>query len=135
MTNDDAREFFSFFPFQIIRAYPLKESDQKADSFFADLAVDVEPDNCNDAYAYLSDLGAYGLVVYSLADNNSWRFHHNFFHFDPINGMIAQILYYTVFCAYITIVKGFYVRDWRLREYRCPLFGMYKFFGAEIKSI
>ncbi|XP_011504192.1 PREDICTED: protein yellow-like [Ceratosolen solmsi marchali] len=71
---------------KIIRSYTLKDSDQKADSFFADLAVDVDKDSCNDAYAYLSDLGGYGLVVYSWAQNNSWRFHHNYFHFDPLNG-------------------------------------------------
>ncbi|NP_001154968.1 yellow-f isoform X1 [Nasonia vitripennis] len=71
---------------QIIRSYTLKDSDQKADSFFGDLAVDVDKDSCDDAYAYLSDLGGYGLVVYSWAQNNSWRFHHNFFHFDPLNG-------------------------------------------------
>ncbi|XP_058801873.1 protein yellow-like [Phymastichus coffea] len=71
---------------QIIRTYTLKDSDQKADSFFGDLAVDSDKDACDDAYAYLSDLGGYGLVVYSLAQNNSWRFHHNYFHFDPLNG-------------------------------------------------
>ncbi|XP_014204221.1 protein yellow-like isoform X2 [Copidosoma floridanum] len=71
---------------QIIRSYTLKDSDQKADSFFADLAIDVDKDACDDAHAYLSDLGGFGLVVYSWAQNNSWRFHHNYFHFDPLNG-------------------------------------------------
>lgn len=83
----------SCFCFQIIRSYTLKDSDQKADSFFADLAVDVDKDSCNDAYAYLSDLGGYGLVVYSWAQNNSWRFHHNYFHFDPLNGKRIHFLY------------------------------------------
>uniref|UniRef100_A0ABD2XG80 Bee-milk protein n=1 Tax=Trichogramma kaykai TaxID=54128 RepID=A0ABD2XG80_9HYME len=71
---------------KILLTYTLKDSDQKAESFFADLAVDADKDSCDDAYAYLSDLGGYGLVVYSLAQNNSWRFHHNYFHFDPLNG-------------------------------------------------
>lgn len=89
---------YSCFYFQIIRSYTLKDSDQKADSFFGDLAVDVDKDSCDDAYAYLSDLGGYGLVVYSWAQNNSWRFHHNFFHFDPLNGkgIRARSFFFTV---------------------------------------
>ncbi|CAL7951443.1 unnamed protein product [Xylocopa violacea] len=71
---------------KILRTYPLKESDQTPNSFFAELVVDVDPNNCENAYAYISDLSAYGLVVYSWAKNNSWRITHNFFHFDPLHG-------------------------------------------------
>lgn len=46
----------------------------------------MNPNNCNDAYAYVPDLGGYGIVVYSWADNDSWRIKHNFFHFDPLKG-------------------------------------------------
>lgn len=42
--------------------------------------------DCNNAFAYVPDLGAYGLVVYSFEENKSWRVKHNFFHFDPLNG-------------------------------------------------
>lgn len=31
-------------------------------------------------------MGGYGVVVYSWADNDSWRVKHNFFHFDPLKG-------------------------------------------------
>ncbi|KAJ8928950.1 hypothetical protein NQ314_018420 [Rhamnusium bicolor] len=48
--------------------------------------VDVSPDKCDQAFAYIPDLGGYGLVVYSYADNDSWRIKHNFFHFDPLQG-------------------------------------------------
>lgn len=48
--------------------------------------VDVQPNACDDAYAYVPDLGAYGVVVYSFRDNKSWRVKHNFFHFDPLHG-------------------------------------------------
>ncbi|XP_066588544.1 protein yellow-like [Prorops nasuta] len=71
---------------KVIRRYNLKESDQKADSFFADLAIDVDKDSCDNAFAYLSDLGGYGLVVYSWATNDSWRINHNYFYFDPLYG-------------------------------------------------
>lgn len=48
--------------------------------------VDVLKTDCNNAYAYVPDLGAYGVVVYSFKENKSWRVKHNFFHFDPLNG-------------------------------------------------
>lgn len=71
---------------KIIHKYVLKDSDQTSSSFFANIVVDVDKDTCNDAYAYLTDLGGYGLVVYSLGQNNSWRFTHNFFSFEPLLG-------------------------------------------------
>lgn len=48
--------------------------------------VDTSKDNCENAYAYIPDLGAYGLVVYSFKQDKSWRVKHNFFHFDPLHG-------------------------------------------------
>ncbi|KAJ8982128.1 hypothetical protein NQ317_002854 [Molorchus minor] len=72
---------------KLIRRYNLKPEDQKADaSFFANIIVDVIPGKCDEAYAYIPDLGGYGLVVYSYAENDSWRIKHNYFHFDPIQG-------------------------------------------------
>ncbi|XP_015172107.1 PREDICTED: protein yellow-like [Polistes dominula] len=71
---------------KIIRKYTLKDSDQKPNSFIADLVVDSKPDACEDAYAYLSDFSGYGLVVYSWAKNDSWRIEHNYFYFDPLHG-------------------------------------------------
>lgn len=46
----------------------------------------MDKDKCDDAFVYIPDLGAYGVVVYSLKANDSWRFMHNFFHFDPLHG-------------------------------------------------
>ncbi|KAK2576996.1 hypothetical protein KPH14_011958 [Odynerus spinipes] len=71
---------------KVIRKYTLKDSDQKADSFMADLVVDVKSDSCEDAYVYISDFSAYGLIVYSWAKNDSWRIEHNYFYFDPLHG-------------------------------------------------
>ncbi|XP_076643326.1 yellow-f [Halictus rubicundus] len=71
---------------EILRVYPLKDSDQTANSFFADLVVDSDENNCEDTHVYISDLSGYGLVVYSWAKNDSWRVSHNYFHFDPLHG-------------------------------------------------
>lgn len=34
----------------------------------------------------MPDLGGYGVIVYSLKDNDSWRVNHHYFHFDPLAG-------------------------------------------------
>ncbi|XP_044755236.1 protein yellow [Coccinella septempunctata] len=71
---------------KLLKRYVLQPTDLKEDSFFANIIVDVNTDKCEDAFAYIPDLGGYGVVVYSLADNESWRIKHNFFYFDPLNG-------------------------------------------------
>lgn len=48
--------------------------------------VDVQKNDCDNAFAYVPDLGAYGVVVYSFKADKSWRASHNFFHFDPLQG-------------------------------------------------
>lgn len=52
----------------------------------ASITVDVDAHNCQDAYAYLPDLAMYRLYVFSLRRNAIWRFSHNFFNFDPLEG-------------------------------------------------
>lgn len=46
----------------------------------------MDPTKCDQAFAYVPDLGSYGIVVYSLAADDSWRVKHNYFHFDPLKG-------------------------------------------------
>lgn len=46
--------------------------------------VDVPKNGCDDAFAYVPDLGAYATVVYSFKTDKSWRVKHNFFYFDPM---------------------------------------------------
>ncbi|XP_026468229.1 protein yellow-like, partial [Ctenocephalides felis] len=71
---------------QLIKRYTFEPTDLKEDSFFANVVVDVRPDACDDAFAYIPDLGAYGVVVYSFRDDDSWRVSHNYFHFEPLAG-------------------------------------------------
>ncbi|XP_050499256.1 protein yellow [Diabrotica virgifera virgifera] len=72
---------------QLIRRFNLPDTDIKgADSFFANIIVDTTKSQCDKAFAYLPDLGGYGIVVYSFADNISYRVKHNYFHFDPLKG-------------------------------------------------
>ncbi|KOB66349.1 Yellow 2, partial [Operophtera brumata] len=55
---------------QIMR-YELKEADVPANN------------TPTDAFAYIPDLTTFGIVVYSLRDNDSWRVTHNYLHFNP----------------------------------------------------
>lgn len=70
----------------LIRQYTFKPDDMKPDSFFANIIADTTAETCDDAFAYIPDLGGYGLVVYSFATNTSWRVKHHYFNFDPLAG-------------------------------------------------
>lgn len=51
----------------------------------ASITVDTAR-GCSNAFAYVPDLTTYGLIVYSLRDNRSWRVTHNYFHLNPLAG-------------------------------------------------
>lgn len=51
----------------------------------ANIAVDVI--NCdNDSFAYLPNLAASQIIVFSLADDRAWTVQHNYFHMHPFEG-------------------------------------------------
>lgn len=64
----------------------MKDSDLRPPTILALITVDVTVDACDNAYAYMPDLAGYGLIVYSLKDNNSWRVNHNYFYLEPSAG-------------------------------------------------
>lgn len=66
----------------LIRKYTFPDDQVKADSGFANIAV--EDADCAKTYAYAGDLGKPGIVVYSFDKNESWRITHHFFHPDPL---------------------------------------------------
>lgn len=68
-----------------IHRYEFRPEDTNANTFIANIAVEIE-DDCDDSYAYFSDELGYGLIVYSLKENRSWRFMHSFFMPDPLKG-------------------------------------------------
>lgn len=69
----------------LITRYELpKDQTVEKKSFFANIAV--EDDDCDNTFAYLADLGAPGLVVYSWKTKESWRVQHHYFHPDPLQG-------------------------------------------------
>ncbi|XP_076260466.1 protein yellow-like [Rhynchophorus ferrugineus] len=68
-----------------IHRYVFRPDDINGQTFIANIAVELGND-CDEGYAYFSDELGYGLIVYSLKDDQSWRFEHSFFMPDPLKG-------------------------------------------------
>lgn len=68
-----------------LRRYQLRDDDINADTFIANIAVDVGT-TCQDTFMYASDELGYGLIVYSWETNDSWRLEHSYFMPDPLAG-------------------------------------------------
>lgn len=68
----------------LLRRYQIPNDQIKGDSFFATIAV--EDYVCEDAYAYLGDIGSPAMVVYSWQKQKSWRVKHHYFNIDPTAG-------------------------------------------------
>ncbi|XP_065095002.1 L-dopachrome tautomerase yellow-f2-like [Ochlerotatus camptorhynchus] len=77
---------FDLFSDKLIRRHYFPKSLLKEDSFFANVIIDADRGDCNNAFAYVPDLGGYQVIVYSFNEDKSWRVKHNFFHFDPLSG-------------------------------------------------
>lgn len=58
---------------QIVVRYEMPSSQVKQDSLHSNIAVDVQKRNCEDAHVFVTDVWRFGIVVYSLAKNRSWR--------------------------------------------------------------
>lgn len=56
-----------------IARHELPQEFVKQDSLYTNIIVDVRKGKCGDAYAYVADVWRYGLVVFSLRNNRSWR--------------------------------------------------------------
>lgn len=48
-----------------IKRYIIPKNQTSQDSLFTNIVVELINDNCEDAFAYISDVFQYGLVVYS----------------------------------------------------------------------
>uniref|UniRef100_A0A182WQX0 Yellow protein n=1 Tax=Anopheles minimus TaxID=112268 RepID=A0A182WQX0_9DIPT len=67
---------------QLVQRYTIPESIVREGVGMASITVDVEPTDCEGAYAYLPDLAANAIHVYSLRDNDMWSFNHSSFAYD-----------------------------------------------------
>ncbi|XP_034118555.1 protein yellow-like [Drosophila albomicans] len=58
---------------EMVVRYELPPSQVKQDSLHSNIVVDVRNGNCLDAHALVTDVWRFGIVVYSLEKNRSWR--------------------------------------------------------------
>lgn len=68
----------------LLRRYEFPLDQVKNDSLFANIAV--EDDDCDNAFAYVTDIFNPALLVYSWKQQTSWRVNHHYFHPDPLAG-------------------------------------------------
>lgn len=71
---------------QRINRFEIPASASAMGNGLASITIDVEPDRCDEAFAYIPDFTNYRLHVYSFAANRMWTFAHNYFYLDPLYG-------------------------------------------------
>lgn len=67
--------------------------------------VDVPKGRCDDAFAYIPDVEAYRVIVYSFKTDKSWQIKHNFFYSDPLDGdfNVGGVNFQVCFSAQISV--------------------------------
>uniref|UniRef100_A0A182SYB1 Yellow protein n=1 Tax=Anopheles maculatus TaxID=74869 RepID=A0A182SYB1_9DIPT len=67
---------------QLVQRYTIPEAIVREGVGMASITVDVELTDCEGAFAYIPDLVANAIHVYSLRDNDMWSFNHSSFAYD-----------------------------------------------------
>ncbi|XP_058117200.1 L-dopachrome tautomerase yellow-f2-like [Anopheles ziemanni] len=68
----------------LVRRFAIPESIVAEGVGMASITVDVEPENCDGAFAYVPDLVANAIYVYSMRADEMWAFgNHSSFRHDP----------------------------------------------------
>ncbi|KAL1130771.1 hypothetical protein AAG570_012012 [Ranatra chinensis] len=68
----------------LVWSYKFPKLQTPHGSLLTNIVVDVKQGKCHDAHAYVSDVFRYGLLVYSLREDKSWRIDHPYFYPDPL---------------------------------------------------
>ncbi|XP_050431938.1 protein yellow-like [Adelges cooleyi] len=68
-----------------VRRFIFPSAQVSKDSLFTNIVVEIINDNCEDAFAYMSDVFQYGLVVYNYKMDVSRRIFHPYFYPDPLH--------------------------------------------------
>ncbi|KAJ8678875.1 hypothetical protein QAD02_014662 [Eretmocerus hayati] len=75
---------FDLYTDELIKTYPFPSDQVKEDSLYTNIVVDARSDQCDRAIAYASDVWRFGLVVYDLFNDTSFRIQHHLFFPDPL---------------------------------------------------
>jgi hypothetical protein len=65
-------------------SYTLPADQVKEGSLHTNILVDVRAGKCHDAYAYIFDVWRYGITVFSLLQNTSWRTTNHLYFPNPL---------------------------------------------------
>ncbi|KAL1494117.1 hypothetical protein ABEB36_009766 [Hypothenemus hampei] len=69
---------------QLVTMYVFSKKFILEDGLYSNIVVDIRNGYCSDAYAYMSDVWRFGIVVYRLFDGEAWRISNHFFYPDPM---------------------------------------------------
>lgn len=69
---------------KLVQRHVLNEKDIKEDSLYSNIVVDIRDNDCENVHAYVTDVWRFGLVVYSLERNKSWRVTNHLFFPEPL---------------------------------------------------
>ncbi|XP_051161772.1 protein yellow-like isoform X2 [Leptopilina boulardi] len=70
---------------RLLHKYILPKDHIKEDCLYSNIIVDVRHGFCELAVAYISDVFRFGVVVYDLLSDSSYRYEHHFFYPDPLS--------------------------------------------------
>lgn len=69
-----------------IHRYEIPKKDVDSGYGLTSITLDVDPDDCEKVFVYISDLQTYRMLVYDYQNQKSWRFLHNYFFLNPLEG-------------------------------------------------
>ncbi|XP_058467637.1 L-dopachrome tautomerase yellow-f2-like [Malaya genurostris] len=69
-----------------IHRYEIPAKDVDSGYGLTSITLDVDPDDCEKVFVYISDLQTYRMLVYDYQNQKSWRFLHNYFFLNPLEG-------------------------------------------------
>lgn len=69
---------------KLLLRYEIPAEFVKQDSLFSNIVIDVRENDCENAHAYITDVWRFGLVVFNLKTQRSWRIFDHLFYPDPL---------------------------------------------------
>lgn len=70
---------------KMVKRHVIKQEFIKEDSLYSNIVVDVRDNDCENVHAYVTDVWRFGLLVYSLQRDKSWRVTNHLFYPDPLS--------------------------------------------------
>ncbi|XP_049948363.1 protein yellow-like [Schistocerca serialis cubense] len=69
---------------QLIMRHVIPSDQYKEGSLLSNIVSDVRDGQCEDAFAYATDVWGFSVIVFSLRERRSWSVSHPFFYPDPL---------------------------------------------------